>query len=110
LIGEISRGGIYHADWPSVGDKRVVVVSWDAINQTLRSPIVCLVTSRGRERSLPTVVPIPAGDAGMDSDGWVLCHEVAMLDAARFRAEIGVLPPPLLREVELGLRRALDLA
>jgi mRNA-degrading endonuclease toxin of MazEF toxin-antitoxin module len=109
LIGKISRGGIYHAEWPSVGEKRVVVVSWDAINQGLRSPIACLITSRRRERSLPTVVPIPAGDAGMDSDSWVLCHEVATLDAERFRAEIGVLSSPLLGEVELGLRRALDL-
>jgi mRNA-degrading endonuclease toxin of MazEF toxin-antitoxin module len=109
LIGEIARGGIYYAALPGVGDKRVCVVSWNAINRGLRSPIVCLVTSLRRERSLPTHVPIPAGEAGMDTDSWVLCHELVTLPGEHFRREIGTLSGPLLAEVEMGLRRALDL-
>jgi len=109
VIGEIVRGGLYFADLPGVGDKRVLVVSWNAINDGLRSPIVCLVTSTQRARSLPTDVSVSAGEAGMIEDSWILCHEIATLDAERFRREIGVLPPPLLVQVETALRRALDL-
>ncbi|MGA9762249.1 MAG: type II toxin-antitoxin system PemK/MazF family toxin [Gaiellaceae bacterium] len=109
MIGEIVRGGIYFADLPGVGDKRVLVVSWSAINHGLRSPIVCLVTSTRRERSLPTDVSVSAGEAGMIEDSWILCHEIATLDAEMFRHEIGVLSSPLLVQVETALRYALDL-
>jgi mRNA-degrading endonuclease toxin of MazEF toxin-antitoxin module len=109
VIGEIVRGGLYFAALPGVGDKRVLVVSWNAINNGLRSPIVCLVTSTPRERSLPTSVAIPAGEAGMTDDSWILCHELATLDTADLRKELGVLPPPLLVQVEAALRQALDL-
>jgi len=109
VIGEIVRGGLYFAALPGVGDKRVLVVSWNAINDGLRSPIVCLVTSSRRERSLPTNVPLAAGEAGTTTDSWILCHELATLDAEDIRREIGSLPPPLLVQVEAALRQALDL-
>lgn len=109
MIGEIVRGGLYLAGLPGVGDKRVLVVSWNAINDGMRSPIVCLVTSTRRERSLPTCVRVAAGEAGMVDDSWVLCHEIATLDADDFRREIGVLPPSLVVQVETALRHALDL-
>lgn len=109
MIGAIVRGGLYFAAFPDVEDKRVLVVSWDAINHGMRSPIVCLVTAAPRERSLPTNVRVPAGEAGMDEDSWILCHEIATLDAEDFRREVGVLPAPLLVQVEAALRQALDL-
>jgi mRNA interferase MazF len=109
VIGEIVRGGLYFAGLPGVGDRRVLVVSWNAINAGLRSPIVCLVTSTQRARSLPTSVRVAAGEAGMGEDSWILCHEIATLDGETFRSEIGVLPPPLLVQVETALRYALDL-
>lgn len=109
MIGEIVRGGLYFAGLPGVGDKRVLVVSWNAINAGLRSPIVCLITSTQRARSLPTSVRVAAGEAGMGEDSWILCHEIATLDGETFRSEIGVLPPPLLVQVETALRYALDL-
>ena len=109
MIGEIVRGGLYFAGLPGVGDKRVLVVSWNAINAGLRSPIVCLITSTQRARSLPTSVRVAAGEAGMGEDSWILCHEIATIDGETFRSEIGVLPPPLLVQVETALRYALDL-
>jgi mRNA interferase MazF len=105
----IVRGTLYFADLDGLGDKRVLVVSWDAINQGMRSPIVCLVTSTDRRRALPTDVHIPAGVAGMEEDSWVLCHEIWTLDDEDFRREIAELPARLLIEVEAALRRALDL-
>jgi len=106
----IRRGSLYFADLDGLGDKRVLVVSWDAINQGMRSPIVCLVTPTARARALPTDVHIPAGVGGMELDSWVLCHEISTLDEDDFRREIGELPAPLLVDVEAALRRALDLA
>ena len=109
LIADIVRGGLYSAAFPRVGDKLVLVVSWDAINRGMRSPIVCLVTSTPRERNLPTNVALPAGTAGNERDSWILCHELATLDAKDIRQELGKIPTPLLVQVENALRRALDL-
>jgi mRNA-degrading endonuclease toxin of MazEF toxin-antitoxin module len=109
LIGEIRRGGLYYAEFPDVGDKVVLVVSWDAINHGMRSPIVCLVTSTVRERSLPTDVALPRGTAGNDKDSWILCHELATLDAEDLREEVGRLPAAWIVQVEDALRYALDL-
>jgi mRNA interferase MazF len=106
---EILRGGIYYAAFPDIGDRPVLVLSWDAINAGLRSPIVCQVTTTKRERHLPTLVPLPADAAGLETDSFILCHELATLRAERFRREVGMVPPAILVEVEEALRRALDL-
>jgi mRNA-degrading endonuclease toxin of MazEF toxin-antitoxin module len=106
---EILRGGIYFAALPGIPDKTVLVVSWDAINAGLRSPIVCRVTTTERERSLPTFVALPAGAAGIEADSYILCHELVTLDAEDFRREVGMIPPAILVKVEDALRRALHL-
>jgi mRNA-degrading endonuclease toxin of MazEF toxin-antitoxin module len=106
---EILRGGIYFAALPGTGDKTVLVLSWDAINAGLRSPIVCQVTTTERERNLPTFVTLPAGAAGLEDDSYILCHELVTLDAEDFRREVGMIPPATLAQVEDALRRALDL-
>jgi mRNA interferase MazF len=106
---EIVRGGIYFANFPGVGDRTVLVVSWDAINAGLRSAIVCQVTKTERERNLPTFVRLPAGAGGVEADSYILCHEIVTLDAQDFRREVGMIPTPILVEVEEALRRALDL-
>jgi mRNA-degrading endonuclease toxin of MazEF toxin-antitoxin module len=108
LITEIVRGGIYYADY-GAGDRTVLVVSWDAINHGMRSPIICQVTKTERERNLPTFVAIPAGEAGLEYDSYVLCHELLTLDLEDFRREVGMLSVPRLIEVEVALRRALDI-
>ena len=106
---EIVRGGIYFAALPGIGDKTVLVLSWNAINAGLRAPIVCQVTTTERERSLPTYVRLRAGEAGITEDSYVLCHELVTLYAEDFRREVGMIPPPVLVQVEAALRRALDL-
>jgi mRNA interferase MazF len=109
LIGQILRGGLYYAGFPEVGDRTVLVISWDAINNGMRSPIVCQVTTVERERNLPTYVFLPAGEGGVEQDSYILCHEIVTLDAEDFRREVGVIPPAFLVQVEAALRRALDL-
>jgi mRNA interferase MazF len=106
---DILRGGIYLAALPGIGDKTVLVLSWDAINAGLRAPIVCQVTTTERERNLPTFVRLPAGEAGIEEDSYVLCHELVTLDAQDFRRDVGMIPPAILVQVEAAVRRALDL-
>ena len=92
-----------------MGDKTVLVVSWDAINHGMRSPVVCQVTTNDRERNLPTYVPLLAGEGGVESDSYVLCHEIVTIDAEDFRREVGMIPASRLVQVEEALRRTLDL-
>jgi mRNA interferase MazF len=106
---EILRGGLYYAHLPGVGDKPVLVVSWNALNLGLRSPVVCRVTRTERERAIPTYVYLSAGEGGLAEDSYVLCHELTTIRAEDLRREIGMLPVPLMRRVELALRRTLDL-
>jgi mRNA-degrading endonuclease toxin of MazEF toxin-antitoxin module len=106
---ELLRGGIYFAALPGIGDRTVLVLSWDAINAGLRSPIVCQVTTTERERNLPTFVHLPAGQAGIAEDSYILCHELVTLEAEDFRRDVGMIPPSILVQVEAAVRRALDL-
>jgi mRNA interferase MazF len=105
----VVRGGVYYAELPDIGDRTVLVVSWNAINLGLRSPIVCQITTTDRARALPTYVALAAGDGGLREDGYVLCHEIVTLDEDDFRRQLGVLSPPSLLRVEAALRTALDL-
>jgi mRNA-degrading endonuclease toxin of MazEF toxin-antitoxin module len=107
---DVVRGGVYYAELPGIGDKTVLVVSWNAINSGLRSPIVCQITTTDRERALPTYVALAAGDGGLREDSYVLCHELVTLDADDFRRQLGVLSPASLLRVEAALRAALDLS
>ena len=90
MIGELVRGGVYWARVPGAGDRPVVVLSWDALNSAIRSPIVCEVTTTRRQRAFPTSVPLPAG-------------------AGDFRSEIGHLSDDRMAEIERALLVALDL-
>lgn len=107
---EIHRGGLYFAHLPAVGDKPVLVVSWNALNAGLRTPIVCRVTRTERERSIPTYVPLAAGEGGLPDASYVLCHELTTIRADDLRKEIGRLSGAAMERVERALRRALDLA
>ena len=105
----VSRGDVYYASLPEIGDKPVLVVSWDAVSNGMNSPIVCLMTSRDRDRGLPTYVHVEADESGLDHDSYVLCHELATLDAAAFRRHVGSVSGVTLMRVELALKRALDI-
>jgi mRNA-degrading endonuclease toxin of MazEF toxin-antitoxin module len=87
----------------------VLVVSWKAINEGLRSPIVARITSRARERALPTYVPLEAGEAGLPEPSYVLCHDLVTLRESDFRRRSGLLPLGRMLEVERALRQALAL-
>lgn len=90
----------------------MVVVSHDGFNQTpdWRSIIIVPVSSSPLQAKRgPTVVGFPAGAAGLPRASVAVCHQVTTLDRAKLTQRIGVLPVDLLREVDAGLRAAMDL-
>jgi mRNA interferase MazF len=90
----------------------VIVISHDGFNETpgWRSIIVAPVsTSAAQGRRGPTVIEIPAGAGGLAKKCFAVCHQVTTLDRAKLTKRIGALPAEVLREVELGLKGAMDL-
>lgn len=104
-----SRGAVWFVEIPGVGDKPALIVSWQPVQQALGAAIVARITSAQRRRSLPTAVPLSAGDGGLDAPGYVVCHDLFTIDRALFRRFSGMLSPQTLLAVEEALRRALDL-
>jgi len=104
-----TRGAVWFVAIPGVGDKSALIVSWQPIQQALDAAIVARITSAEKRRSLPTAVPLEAGDAGLDRPGYVLCHDLFTIDRDVFRRYSGALAQTKLLEVEDALRRALDL-
>jgi mRNA-degrading endonuclease toxin of MazEF toxin-antitoxin module len=90
----------------------VILVSHDGFNQTSawRSIIVIPIsTSAAQGKRGLTVVEIESGAAGLPKNSFAVCHQVTTLDRAKLTKRIGVLPPEVLRDVEEGLKAALDL-
>jgi mRNA-degrading endonuclease toxin of MazEF toxin-antitoxin module len=104
-----TRGAVWFVELPDVGDKPALIVSWQPIQQALRSAIVARIASVEKRRALPTAVPLEPGEAGLERAGYVLCHDLFTLDLDVFRRYVGRLSPARFLQVEDGLRQALDL-
>jgi mRNA interferase MazF len=114
----MKRGDVYWADLAprsgseQAGRRPVIVVSHDAFNQVSgwRSIIVVPISSSGLQATRgPTVVPLPAVAGGLAKPSVAVCHQVTTLDRAKLTKRIGALPATHLREVEAGIRAAMDL-
>ena len=104
-----SRGAVWFAAIPGVGDKPVVIVSWDVLNRALESVIVARITSVERDRGLPTFVSLDPDDVdGLPLGSFVICHDLFALPKP-LRRFVGFVPTTRLLEIETALRRALDL-
>jgi len=114
----VKRGEVYWADLvprsgsEQTGRRPVILVSHDGFNQTAgwRSVIVVPIsTSASQGRRGPTVVELPGGTAGLSKTSFAVCHQVTTLDGAKLTRRAGALASDSLREVEEGLKAALDL-
>lgn len=114
----MNRGEVYWADLvprsgsEQTGRRPVIVVSHDGFNQTpgWRSIIVVPISSSASQaRRGPTVIEVPAGAGGLPKTSFALCHQVTPLDRAKLSKRIGTLPAEVLRELQLGLKAAMDL-
>jgi mRNA interferase MazF len=114
----MNRGDVYWADLiprsgsEQTGRRPVIVLSHDGFNQIAawRSIIVVPIsTSTPQAKRGPTVVALPASVAGLAKASVAVCHQVTTLDRAKLTKKIGALPSGILKDVEEGLRAALDL-
>ncbi|MDQ3685283.1 MAG: type II toxin-antitoxin system PemK/MazF family toxin [Acidobacteriota bacterium] len=114
----MKRGEVYWADLaPRSGSEQqgrrpVIVFSHDAFNSApnWRSIIVIPVSTSTTQagRGL-TAVTLPQGAGGLKQASVALCHQVTTLDRAKLMQRIGALTPDQLRQVEAGLKAAVDL-
>jgi len=114
----MKRGDVYWADLvprsgsEQTGRRPVVVVSHDGFNQTpgWRSIIVVPVSTSSRQSKRgPSVIELSGGSGGLPRTSYAVCHQVTTLDRAKLTKRIGSLVPESLREVEEGLKAAMDL-
>jgi mRNA interferase MazF len=114
----MNRGEVYWAGLvprsgsEQMGRRPVIVVSHDGFNQTpgWRSIIVVPIsTSSSQARRGPTVIELPGGTAGLPKTSFAVCHQVTTLDRAKLTKRLGTVPSESLREVEQGLKAAVDL-
>ena len=114
----MQRGDIYWADLiprsgaEQRGRRSVLIVSHDGFNHTpsWRSIIVRPIsTSTAQAQRGPTAIPLPQGAGGLQRDSVALCHQVTTLDRAKLTQRVGTLPSVLLRQIEGGLKAALDI-
>ena len=114
----MKRGEVYWADLePRSGSEQkgrrpVIVISHDGFNLThgWRSVIVVpLSTSSAQAARGPSVVPLPAGTSGLSKDSVAVRHQVTTLDRRKLSQHIGELDSHFLRQVEDGLKAAMNL-
>jgi mRNA interferase MazF len=114
----MTRGEVYWADLvprsgsEQTGRRPVIVVSHDGFNQTpaWRSIIVVPIsTSSSQGRRGPTVIELSGGTVGLAKTSFAVCHQVTTLDRAKLTKRVGRLAGGPLREIEDGLKAAMDL-
>jgi mRNA interferase MazF len=112
------RGEVYWADLvprsgsEQTGRRPVIVLSHDGFNQIAawKSIIVVPISSSNLQTSRgPTVVALPSGTSGLSKASVAVCHQVTTLDRAKLTKKMGTLSSQIIKEVEEGLRAALDL-
>ncbi|HEX8093796.1 MAG TPA: type II toxin-antitoxin system PemK/MazF family toxin [Jatrophihabitans sp.] len=112
----ITRGRIYWADLGApVGSRPakrrpVLVISADTYNASrLATVLAVVVTSNTDLASMPGNVFLPAQATGLPRDSVVTVTAVVTLTKTDLTEQAGFVPLALLREVDRGLRRVLDL-
>lgn len=114
----MKRGEVHWADLvprsgsEQAGRRPVIVMSHDGFNETpaWRSIIVVPIsTSASQGKRGPTVIEVPGGTGGLPRTSFAVCHQVTTLDRSKVTRKIGALPAEILREVEEGLKAAMDL-
>lgn len=94
------------------GKRPVIILSSDGFNSisTWRSVIVIpLSTSSKQAKRGPTAVLLSKGEGGLAKDSVALCHQITTLDQSKLTDLIGTLSLSALKQVEDGLKAAVDL-
>lgn len=112
----ISRADIYWADLgtPSGSSpakrRPVLVVQSDPYNASrLATVLAAVITSNTALATMPGNVFLPAVVTGLPRESVVNVTALVTLNKADLTDRVGDVPPSLMREVDRGLRRVLDL-
>jgi mRNA interferase MazF len=94
------------------GQRPVIILSHDAFNEAPSWQSIIVIpcsTSGAQRRRGPTAVFLATGTGGLLADSVALCHQITTLDRSKLTRRIGSLPESALRDVEDGLRSAVNL-
>jgi mRNA interferase MazF len=112
----ISRADIYWADLGTPTGSRpakrrpVLVVQSDPYNASrLATVLAAVITSNTALATMPGNVFLPAVATGLPRESVVNVTALVTLNKADLTERVGDVPPSLMREVDRGLRRVLDL-
>jgi mRNA interferase MazF len=112
----IQRGEIWWATLPEpVGSepgfrRPVLVVQSDDFNRSrINTVITVVITSNTRLAEAPGNVFLPRHVTGLPKDSVANVSQVITLDKSFLTERVGVLPSPILQQVETGLRLVLAL-
>ena len=112
----IVRGEIWWANLsPTQGTEQsgirpVLIVQTDRANAASPHTIAVPLTTKIRQKTLPSHVPLKAGDGGTTQDAVILCEQIRVIDKGRLRTRMGALTPGQMDEVEVALKVILDLS
>jgi mRNA-degrading endonuclease toxin of MazEF toxin-antitoxin module len=87
-------------------------MSHDGFNQipAWRSILVVpITTSASQTKRGPTVVELNDSAAGLSKTSFAVCHQATTLDRGKLTTRMGALSSEMLREVEQGLKAAMDI-
>ena len=111
----IARGEIWWADLPvpvgsEPGYRRPVIIVQNNVFNRSRITTVTVVILTGNIHLLdfPGNVLIPAKESGLTRDSVVNVSQITTINRARLTECVQSLPPALMRQVDEGLRFALD--
>jgi mRNA interferase MazF len=112
----IERGGLYWADLgPAVGSRPaqrrpVLVIQADSYNASrLATVLAAVVTSNTALATMPGNTFLPAAVTGLPRDSVVNVTSLVTLNKTDLTERVGVVLGTVMREVDRGLRRVLDL-
>lgn len=112
----IRRGDIYWADLGEASGSRpakrrpVIVIQSQPYNSSrLATVVAAVITSNTGLATMPGNVFLPAVATGLSRDSVVNVTALVTLNKADLDSHIGRTPDELLRDVDRGLRRVLDL-
>lgn len=89
----------------------VLIISADKYNRSrLKTVTVAVLTSNARLAALPGNVAVSTESAPLEADSVVNVTQVATIDRAALDERVTKLPDWIIAQVDVGLRRALDLA
>lgn len=106
---EIKRGDLYYADLrPIIGSEQggvrpVLIIQNDIGNQFSPTVIAASITSRRKNRWLPTHVLLPISTEGLRRDSIVLLEQVRTIDRTRLVGYIGRLDKTVMEAVDVAL-------